>query len=292
MSDPMAVEQAPLGLSRSVGAGLQETRSEAMAPLPRAAQYAASLLFVALATGFGFMVEGLIAAPNLTLIFVLPVIAAATSFGWGPALVAVVASVLAFDFFFTEPKFTFVIASPADVWAAALLLAIAAIVSAVAAESRRRALEARQAAEQAQALQTLAHVVIQGRPRPEIVAAAATALNRIFGAPSVVFSHRSGVLRPVASAGGAKITNAESEAAKGALESGLRVRGETYPYVQSAFDFWSIPTSQDWGCVIGVDLTHAARAPKVGAERFVEIVGAYLAVAVGSPGEVPTAETT
>src|SRR5271154_1858389 len=74
--------------------------------LSRITQYAVSLLFVAVATGFAFIVERLVGAPNLTLIFVLPVIAAATAFGWGPSLVATVASVLAFDFFFTEPRYS------------------------------------------------------------------------------------------------------------------------------------------------------------------------------------------
>ena len=71
-------------------------------------------------------------------IFVLPVVIAATALGWGPSLLAVSTSVLAFDFFFTEPFYSFRIASPSDVWAAALLLVIAAIVSTIAAESRRR----------------------------------------------------------------------------------------------------------------------------------------------------------
>jgi K+-sensing histidine kinase KdpD len=40
-------------------------------------------------------------APGLTLIFVLPVVIAGTAFGLGPSVAAIVASVLAFDFFFT-----------------------------------------------------------------------------------------------------------------------------------------------------------------------------------------------
>ena len=174
-------------------------------------------MFVALATVLAFVVANLIAAPNLTLIFVLPVVIAATAFGWGPALNAAVLGVLAFDFFFTQPYYSFRIASPSDLWAAGLLLVIAAIVSSVAAEARRRAVEARLAAEQAQALQGLAHVVIEGRAEADILKAAANALSQIFSAPAAIFLERGSALRPVATAGGAEITGAEEEAASGAL---------------------------------------------------------------------------
>ncbi|HEX4712724.1 DUF4118 domain-containing protein [Phenylobacterium sp.] len=261
--------------------GPQGDRSELSRQLPLAARYGASLLFVALATGLAFIVENLISAPNLTLIFVLPVVAAATFFGWGPSLAAVVAGVLAFDFFFTQPFFSFRIASPSDLWAAALLLVIAAAVSTLAAESRSRALQARRAAEQAQALQALAHVVIQARPQSEVVEAAATAVNRIFRAPSVIFMQKAGALRPVASAGGARITSAEEDAAKGVLETRLPARAETYPFEQSQFDLWPVATSKDFSCVIGVDFTRSEHERPDAPVRFVEIVGAYLATAFG-----------
>jgi len=273
--------------------GPQEDRSELSPQLPLAAQYGVSLLFVALATGLAFIVENLISAPNLTLIFVLPVMAAAMFFGWGPSLAAVVAGVLAFDFFFTEPYFSFRIASPSDLWAAALLLVIAAAVSTLAAESRRRTLEARRAAEQAQALQALAHVVIQARPQSEVIEAAAIALNWIFRAPSVIFMNKAGALRPVASAGGAKITSAEHDAAKGVLETHLPALAETYPFDRSRFDFWPVATSKDFSCVIGVDFTQSERGRPAAPARFVDIVGAYLATAFGGsrkPADAPPPE--
>jgi len=194
MSD--SVTRAPTGAPGTSDALRREAAGGGAGRLPRAAQYAVSLLFVVVAIGFAFTVEDRVGGANLTLIFVLPVIAAATLFGWGPSLLSTLASVLAFDFFFTEPKYSFVIASASDAWAAGLLLVIATVVSAVAAESRRRQLVAQQAAEQAQALQTLAHVVIQGRPHPEILAAAATALNEIFCAPSVIFMQQGSALIP------------------------------------------------------------------------------------------------
>jgi two-component system sensor histidine kinase KdpD len=255
------------------------------------ARYSVSLLLVALATALAFIVDHVISAPNLTLIFVLPVVAAATLFGWGPSLVAVSASVLAFDFFFTEPYYSLRIASPSDLWAAGLLLVVAAIVSTIAAESRRRALEARRAAEQAQALQVLAHVVIESRPQAEVVSAAVTALSQIFQAPAVVFMQRGKAFAPVATAGAARITAAESEAAKGALDTQLLARAETYPYDQSRFDFWPVATSKDVSCVIGVCFGRSGGGRPAAPERFVEIVAAYLAAAFRASAQAPSANT-
>jgi len=283
MSDSLTGDLAPLGVANGAGAPSQDGRGEAPGPLPLAAQYGLALLLVALAAGLAFIVEHLVAAPNLTLIFVLPVMIAAMAFGWGPSLIAVGASVLAYDFFFTEPYYSLRIASPSDLWATALLLVIAASVSTLAAESRRRMGEARRAAEQAQALQGLAHLVIRSAPQAQIVEGAAAALAQIFRAPAVIFMGQAGALRAVATAGGARITDAEEDAAKGALETKVAARAETYPYDRSAFDLWPVPVTKDGACVIGVDFTRSGRDRPTKPERFVEIVGGYLAAAAARP---------
>jgi two-component system sensor histidine kinase KdpD len=278
MSQPFADEQAAFGPSAGEGA-IPRSAPEDAQRLPLVAQYLVALLLVAVATVLAFVVDHLIAAPNLTLIFVLPVVIAATTFGWGPALAAAVAGVLAFDFFFTQPYFSFRIASPSDLWAAGLLLVIASIVSTLAGEARRRAVEARRAAEQARALQALAHVVIEGRPQAEIVKAAATALSQIFHAPAVIFMERGGGLGPVASAGGATAAPADEAAARGALSTRLATRAGVYPYDGSKFDFWPVIARDSCRCVVGVDFSRTDERP-LAPERFVEVVGGYLAAAL------------
>lgn len=244
------------------------------------ARYGAALVFVAAATVVAFVTNRLIAPPNLSLIFVLPVLAAATWLGWGPSLVTGLTSVLAYDFFFTEPLYSFEIARPSDLWATGLLLVVAAVVSTLAGEARRRTLEARRTADQALALQALAHVVIQSRPQSDVVQAAAIALNRIFQAPAVILAQgRGGELQVVATAGDPVLTEAEDEAARSALEMGRTARAEIYPFDRSAFDFWPVAGRSGAGYVLGVSF-HAARRDRPAApERHMELVGAYLAAA-------------
>jgi len=254
---------------------------EAPNPLPLAAQYLASAALVAVATLAAFLVDHLVAAPNLTLVFVLPVVIAATTFGWGPSLAAVALSVLSFDFFFTQPFNSFAIANASDLWAAALLLVTAAIVSALAAEARRRAVDARRAAAQARALQDLAHVVIQARPQPEVNQAAAKALHEIFAAPAVIFAATKGGVEPAATAGDADITSVDRDAAAGALSAHVHVRGEAYPYDQTEYDFWPLTAPSGGDYVLGVNFKRARLDRPQAPERFIEIVGAYVATALG-----------
>ncbi|HZZ30892.1 MAG TPA: DUF4118 domain-containing protein [Phenylobacterium sp.] len=284
MSESLTGDLAHLNeVSSRPGAASQDGRDEASGLQQQATRYGLSLLFVVLAVGLAFIVDHVVSTPNLTLIFVLPVIGAAIAFGWGPSLVAVCASVLAYDFFFTQPYFSLRIASPSDMWATVLLLVVAASVSALAAESRRRMGEARRAAEQAQALQALAHLVIESAPQAQIVEAAAATLAQIFRAPAVIFMKQADGLRPVACAGGARIAEAEEDAAKGALETQVPARAKTYPYDRSTFDFWPIAPSTDGACVIGVDFTHSGRERPAKPERFVEIVGGYLTATTARP---------
>jgi len=89
--------------------------------------YVASLLAVAAATLVAVIVDRAIAIPNLSLIFVLPVVLAAVSFGFAPSLAAAVGGVVAYNFFLIEPRYTFRVSDPANVWALVLLSAVAAL---------------------------------------------------------------------------------------------------------------------------------------------------------------------
>ncbi|WP_293370845.1 DUF4118 domain-containing protein [Phenylobacterium sp.] len=241
--------------------------------------YGLCLLLVAAAGLVAFVVDHLVSTPNLSLIFVLPVIVAALSFGWGPALISAMLSVAIDDFFFIEPRFTFRVASPSDVWALALLLVVAAIASTVGAQSRSRALAARRAAQQAEALHSLAHAVIEAEPPSALLKTAAAALSRIFDAPAVVLAEKSGKLWPAAAGGGATLSAADEEAAHWALANDKPTRGETYPFDQATFDFWPVQTPASHRLVLGVRLEDAFGGRPKNPSRQVELVAAYLSAA-------------
>jgi two-component system sensor histidine kinase KdpD len=243
---------------------------------PVLAQYGASLCLVAAATFLAFVASTVVPAPGLTLIFVLPVVIAGTAFGLGPSVAATLVGILAFDFFYTQPIYTFRMTDPSDIWAAGLLLITAVIVSTVSWQSRRYALDARRAAAHAEELRQLAHAVIEGASQSEIVQAAATALSRIFGGPAVVLSNADGGMRVEASAGGAEMSEDEMRAAEAARASGIRMRADTYPNDQSRFDMWPVAAGTSCQYVVGVDFGRAKYERPVEADQLVEIAAGYL----------------
>lgn len=250
--------------------------------LPPALGYAASLVMVGLAVVIAYVVRQTVQAPNLSLVFVLPVVIAAVSFGWGPALVAAVAGVALFDFFFVEPVLSFQVANPTDLWAMGLLLAVAAIVSAVAGESRRRAFAAKRTAEQAEALHALAHAAIRSEPHAALLQTAAASLGRIFAAPAVVLEAQSGKLTLAATTPGAELGAADREAADWALANGKPTRADTYPFEAAVYDFWPVSEGAGRGVVMGVKLDGRPEGRPQAPERQIEMVAAYLATATGA----------
>jgi K+-sensing histidine kinase KdpD len=279
MSDITPTAQAAAASPIKFDTHLGDRFGEELSHLPLGARYAVSLAMVALVTGLALAVEPLVAGPSLTLFFVAPVVLAATLFGWGPSMLAVAAGVLAYDFFFTEPKYSLEIASSTDIWAAALLLVTAAIVSAVAAQARGRAADARREAIRAEALRALAHMIVEGRSAAEIIPAAASTLTLIFQAPAVVFAEVDGHMAPVALSGGAEVTPVEETAALEAARSQVAVRGEVYPFPHSVLDLWPLVTRSGQSCVLGVDFKHAGGRRPRSPERFVELIAAYVAAA-------------
>jgi two-component system sensor histidine kinase KdpD len=277
MSDTLFAANPPAATPFKVTGGIGEALAEELIHLPVVARYGASLFMVGLTTAAALAVERLAAPSNMALFFVAPVVLAATAFGWGPSLAAVGAGVLAFDFFFTAPRYSLEISSPSDIWAAGLLLAIAAIVSGVAAVTRRKVEQARDDAMRAEALRALAHKVVEGDSCEEIVEASAATLSLIFQAPAVVFADRNGAVDAVAWSGGARIYDGEVAAARDVARRLVPTRGETYPFPLSAFDFWPIATRKGRRYVLGVDFKHAAAPRPSAPERSVDMVAACLA---------------
>jgi K+-sensing histidine kinase KdpD len=253
-----------------------ELGSQRTPPLPPVARYGLTLVMVAAATWAAVLFDRLTGAPNLSLVYVLPVVIAAASFGWGPALTAAVLGALAYNFFLIAPLYTLRVSDPSNAWAVVLLLAVAAVVSAVAAQSRLRAEEAWRSADQALTLRTLAKSLVAAADRPTIAAAAAEALSRLFNLPAAVLLDDGQDL----TAYGAPLGEHDREGARWALASRLPTRAAEYPVETAAFDFWPVLSAQRQDAVIGVRFLGQADGRPEGADRLIDIVSGYVAVAL------------
>ena len=96
-----------------------------------------------LALGIGELLVHSVGRQSISLVFLMAVLAAAIAWGLLPALAACVFSVLAYNFFFLPPLYTFTIADPENVVALFFFLLVAVIVSNLTAAGRRQIVSAR-----------------------------------------------------------------------------------------------------------------------------------------------------
>jgi two-component system sensor histidine kinase KdpD len=104
---------------------------------------AATLAMVAGVTGVVFLLDRFFVLRHISIIYLLPVLVAATRWGLGPALVATVVGVLCADFFFYPPYYSLDIADLQSVVELVLLAIVAVVTSNLATRLKRQAEVAR-----------------------------------------------------------------------------------------------------------------------------------------------------
>ncbi|MBP2300840.1 sensor histidine kinase [Azospirillum picis] len=105
--------------------------------------YAASTGYVAAALGVGHVLHRVLALNNITLVFLTAVLASAVTGGLAPSLYACIISVLAFNYFFLPPLYTFTISDPENIVALLVFAVVAVIASNLTARVRAQAVTAR-----------------------------------------------------------------------------------------------------------------------------------------------------
>ncbi|HXX92311.1 MAG TPA: DUF4118 domain-containing protein, partial [Planctomycetota bacterium] len=80
-----------------------------------------------------------VAELNLVMVYLAGVVWVATRFGRGPSILVSILSVLAFDFFFVPPTFSLIVTDPQYLLTLGVMLAVALVVSTLAARTRQQA---------------------------------------------------------------------------------------------------------------------------------------------------------
>lgn len=99
----------------------------------------ASLLMVALTTLVNLAIAPMVEVNALDMIYLVPVIGAATLFGLRPALIASLAAAMAYNFFFLPPLYTLTIQEPQNVITFGVLVGVGIVASQLAGRLRREA---------------------------------------------------------------------------------------------------------------------------------------------------------
>jgi two-component system sensor histidine kinase KdpD len=152
--------------------------------------YAIALLMVAASTLLGVVMIARWGNSPVDLLFIPAVLGAAILVGRGPALLAAIASALAYNFFFTEPYHTFRIYSASDIVTVVVLFLVALVTSHLTASIRAQADIAQAHAARSATIAGLARNLIACSTQDEIAAVATSQLAEIFDCNTVMVSGR------------------------------------------------------------------------------------------------------
>jgi two-component system sensor histidine kinase KdpD len=120
--------------------------------------------------------------PDVVMTYLLGVILVAMRFGYGPSLAAAVLSVLAFDFFFVPPTFTFVVSDLRHIVTFFVMFVVAVVVSNLTNRIRDQAETARTSEQRTASLFALSRELGKARSRNQLLEAAAHQLRTSFDA--------------------------------------------------------------------------------------------------------------
>lgn len=180
-SGPFEVIVAPEPDSRPRPPGLRLALS---APRPRALAEAG--LAVALATGLAFLADRLFPVASLSVIFMTAVIVVASRSGRLAALSAAMLGFLSYNFFFTEPRFTFAVSRQGEVLTLILFLAASLVTGNLAARLRLRADAQAALADRTNRLYDFGRRIASATGMAEVVAATTAHVAATLNAQSAV----------------------------------------------------------------------------------------------------------
>jgi two-component system sensor histidine kinase KdpD len=121
----------------------QEAPVSVQPRLMRLPGYEMALIYLILATGLAFLMYPYFDLPNLIMVYLLGVMATAIHCGQGPAILNSLLSVLAFDFCFVPPRWTFTVAEAKYIVTFAVMFLTAVVISYLATVIKRQAEAAR-----------------------------------------------------------------------------------------------------------------------------------------------------
>ncbi len=161
--------------------------------------YGATLATTAVMTCICYLLDPHVSPANLIMVYLLGVAFVASRYGPKESAFASVLSVLAFDFFFIPPRYTFAVQDSQYVLSFAIMLTVALLISGLAFRLRGEATSSRERERRSAVLYELSRDLAKTRSRREIAAIAAREIGALFGAEAtVLISDESGQLEVLA----------------------------------------------------------------------------------------------
>jgi two-component system sensor histidine kinase KdpD len=151
---------------------------------------------VAAATAIGWLIHSFIRLPNISLIYIAAVLIVALRYGLAPSLFTSVLSTLAYNYFFTEPRYSFVVHHPANAMALVFFVAIAFAVSQLMTRLRAQAETVTEQARTTSELLNLSRKLAGARKLDELADFAVTHLAQLLRVQATLLTPDETGLKP------------------------------------------------------------------------------------------------
>lgn len=144
-------------------------------------KYIFSFILVFVATITGFLIGGRIEPTNLVMLYLLAVVLTAIYLGRGPAILSSILGVLAFDYLFVTPYFTFAVSDTQYIITFVALFLVGTVISQLAARVSEQAVAARQREAETAELYDLSRDLAVSGDLDSILAAVQKHVEQSFG---------------------------------------------------------------------------------------------------------------
>jgi len=224
---------------------------EAISPHKPWGRYLSSLTMVIIAIVLGIPLRNFLDPTNLVMLFLVAVVFSAVFLGRGPSIMASVLSVLAFDFFFVEPRLTFTVNDTQYILTFIGLLIVGLIISNSAALLRDQVDVLRQRGQQSQALNNMSRELTAAITPDQVMETVIRNVSDMFNRETVILLPENGHLTVKASTPGFVISDSELAVADWAFKHGKEAGRGTTTLPAAAIRYRPLITARETVGVLG-----------------------------------------
>ncbi|HZU87199.1 MAG TPA: sensor histidine kinase KdpD, partial [Anaerolineaceae bacterium] len=215
-------------------------------------RYIGSMLLVFLMTLLGFPLRPYLDPTNLVMLYLVAVVLSAVFLGRGPSILASVVSVLAFDFFFVDPRLTFSVNDTQYLLTFIGLLGVGLIISNSASLLRDQVDALRRRGQQSQALNNLGRELTAAITLEQVLQTVILHVNDMFNRETVILLPEKERLVVKASTPGFTVGESEVAVADWAIKHGKEAGRGTTTLPAAAIRYIPLITAGETVGILGI----------------------------------------
>ncbi|MDA8231622.1 MAG: sensor histidine kinase KdpD [Magnetospirillum sp.] len=243
--------------------------------------YLVALVATAAATGLGFLIDMALPTANISVAYLMAVLLVAMKAGLRPAILASVWSFLAFNFFFTEPRWSFAVTDTQNILTIVFFLIAAVIMSNMASRLRTQVQATRESARRTANLYDFGRKVIAAATQDDVLWAVVHHVAATIHGKSLILLPGDGGLAIAAGYPPEDLLDEKSQAAaEWAWSHGSPAGRGSATLPASLWLFLPLRTARAAVGVLGVQMTEDADLPSPEQTRLLETLADQAAVAI------------